>query len=338
MKQVLNVFGIILAAMLSLALIPMLIVTPIWQGVSGLLDPDYIESGAMQIVAELDLSELSLDNTELMQELTNAGISPEAAQGILSSETLQQVIEPLAHDFALALTGSFESLSLTEAQLQQIAAEHRAELIEIIRLVEPENTAPFSDELLGQAIDEFLTSEAPALLSDANTALLELQAEMQAEYAEVLTIIQGPLVLTALLFVIAILALLIFLFRWPRQEGLLWLGIDAALAALPVLGIAFSFKSAQLAQVLADGAGVPDVFAPVLRHTGNTILIGGVILAAAAVLFIGLFTLLRDRRMKKQAAYADTAPVGAEPAASLPADSPLNDVAPPNQRSPWDNV
>lgn len=337
MKQVLNVFGIILAVLLSLALIPTLILTPVWQGVSGLLDPDFIESAATQIVEELDLSELSLDNTELMQELTNAGISPEAAQAILSSEMLQQVIEPLAHDFALALTGSFESLSLTEAQLQQIAAEHRAELLEIIRLMEPE-AAAISDEILGQVIDEFMATEATTLLNDANTALLDLQTEMQTEYAEALTIIQGPLILTALLIIIAVLALLIFLFRWPRQEGLLWLGIDTALAALPVLGIAFSFKSTQLSQALATGVGVPDVFAPVLRHAGNTILIGGAILAAAAILFIGLFILLRDRRLKKQAAYADTAPAEVQPVESLPADSPLNDVAPTRERSPWDNV
>jgi hypothetical protein len=136
MKKVLNVFGIILAALLSLALVPTLIVTPVWQGVSGLLDPAFIEDAATQIVSELDLSELSLDDTELMAELQNAGISREAAQALLSSETLQQVIEPLGHDFALVLTGSFEALSLTEAQLQQIVTEHRAELVEIIRLME----------------------------------------------------------------------------------------------------------------------------------------------------------------------------------------------------------
>ena len=137
-----------------------------------------------------------------------------------------------------------------------------------------------------------------------------------------------------------VLALLIFLCRWPHQEGLLWLGIDAALASLPVLGIAVSIKGAQITDALTQGTGVPGgVFAPVLRHAGNTILIGGVILLAAAVLLIALFILLRDRRMKKAAAAAVSyeSAAAADPfAPQLPEDSPLRDKAPAD-RSPWDN-
>jgi len=156
----------------------------------------------------------------------------------------------------------------------------------------------------------------------------------------VMQLLRGPIILISLLGAAFVLALLIFLFRWPRQEGLMWLGIDAALAALPVLGIAVSLKGAQISQLLAQSAGVPNVFGPVLRHAGNTMLLGGLLLLAAAVLFIAGFILLRDRRLKKAAAHADYAPTAHAdyaPAKPAPIEPPVADSA-ERERSPWDNV
>ena len=109
----------------------------------------------------------------------------------------------------------------------------------------------------------------------------------------------------------------------------MWLGIDAALAALPVLGIAVSIKGTQFSQARSQGVGVPNIFTPVLRQAGNAMLIGGVVLLAAAVLLIAAFILLRDRRLKREAAYADKAPTAPQSDA-LPRDGA--------ERSPWDNV
>ena len=148
-----------------------------------------------------------------------------------------------------------------------------------------------------------------------------------------MALLTGPVGTTALLITALILAALIFLCRWPHQEGLLWLGIDSALAALPVLGIAISFKGAQFSQALAAGTGLPNVFAPVLRQAGNATLAGGALLLAAAVLLIGGYVLLRDRRMKREAAYADRAPA-AQPTAQA---APFS-VDETRERSPWDNV
>lgn len=340
MKKVFNVFGIILAVIFSLVLIPTLLLTPIWQGFSGLLEPAFIESVATEIVEEIDLSEISLNDPELMQELTEAGISPEAAEAILTSDTVRQAVQLLGHDFSQVLLGGFESSSLTEAELQRIVTENRDELVQILRLMEPQDSAALTDEQLGQALDMYVQSEGGALITELNAMMLQLQTDLHTEYAELMMLLQGPIVLTVLLGLIALLAVLIFLCRWPHQEGLLWLGIDAALASLPVLGIAVSIKGAQITDALTQGTGVPGgVFAPVLRHAGNTILIGGVILLAAAVLLIALFILLRDRRMKKAAAAAVSyeSAAAADPfAPQLPEDSPLRDKAPAD-RSPWDN-
>lgn len=335
MKKVLNVFGIIFAVLFSLALIPTLITAPIWTGVSGLLQPEVIEEVTAQVVAEIDLTEVSLNNPELLQSLTEAGLSPEAAQVLLSSQTAHQMVVLLGNDFAQVLQGSFQTSSLTEAELLRIAEENRAELIQIMRLMAPAETAALTDDQVSQAVDLLLHEQVLPMLADLNPAMLDLQSQLHEDFAVAMELLTGPVVTMALLIAALVLAVLIFLCRWPQQKGLLWLGIDAALAALPVLGLAFSLKGAQISQTLSQGAGLPDVFGPVLHRAGNSVLIGGLLLAAAAAALIGGFILLRDRRLKKQAAHADYAPdlhadyAPAEPVITGPAD---------RERSPWDNV
>ena len=75
MKKVLNVFGIIFAAILSLILIPTLIMAPVWQGVSGLLEPDFIQSVTAEIIEEIDLSDISLSSPDSGLQFIQPSIS-----------------------------------------------------------------------------------------------------------------------------------------------------------------------------------------------------------------------------------------------------------------------
>ena len=332
MKKVLNFFGIVLAVLFSLALIPTLILNPVWRGVSGLLQPSVLEELTTSIVEEIDLSQISLDSPELAQSLEDAGISPEAAQALLSSQTAKDIISLLGSDLTQVLQGSFTTSALTEAEMTRVINENRAELIQILRLMMPDETAALTDDQINQHLDSVVAQEVLPLLGDVNQAFLDMQTELHGEMAMAFELATGPMIPTALLVGALILAVLIFLCRWPHQEGLLWLGIDSAIAALPVLGMAFSLKGAQLSQTLAQSTGLPDVFGPVLRRMGNTTLIGGIILAAIAVVMVAGFILLRDRRMKRQAAQSDYAPAASVPVTEV--SLPTSDA----ERSPWDNV
>lgn len=332
MKKVLNVLGIIFAVLLSLALIPTLIMAPVWQGVSGLLEPEFIQSVTTEVIEELDLSDISLSSPELVQSMTEAGITPEAAQSLLGSITAREVVRLLGQDLSQVLQGSFTTSALTEAEIARLVEENRAELIVLLRLLAQEDAVSTTDAQLSDALDVLANEQAASLSGQITQAMLELQTTLHGEFAAMLQLLTGPLVTTALLVAALVLAVLIFLCRWPHQEGLLWLGIDAALAALPVLGIAVSLKGAQLSQTLAQAAGVPNLFGPVLRHAGTSMLVDGLLLLAAAALFIAGFILLRDRRMKKQAAHADYAP-----AAHAPIEPVITGSA-DRERSPWDNV
>lgn len=347
MKKVFNFFGIVLALILSLVLIPALIMNPVWRGVSGLLQPETISDLTTQLVQEIDFSEVSLDDPELAAVLTEFGITQEAAQAILTSETAARVLPLLGQDLAQVVEGSFSTSALTEAEVLRIAADNRLELIDLMRMVAPAEMAGLSDEPAGLVVDYFVQEEILPLLGDLNAALLDFQTQLHSELDQVIELATSPLISQVLLIASVILAVLIFLLRWPQQKGLLWLGIDCALAALAVLGIAVPMKGAQISQALAQGTGLPDVFDPVLQRLAAPILTGGIILAAAAIVLVAAFILLRDRRMKKAAAaQAAYEPVYSAPAATcIPTDStdtPAGESAEtaevPVQRSPWDNV
>lgn len=331
MKKVLNVFGIILSVLFSLLLIPLLILNPIWGGLSNLLQPAVIEEVTTQLVEEVDLSEIAQSNPELLLMLQEGGISPEAAQALLSSQVAQDILSIVSKDLAQVVQGSFTTSALTEAEILRLAGENQAELVQLARILRPTETSVMTDDQLTQFIDALVQENVLPMLGEVDQLMLDLQFQLHTEFAVALELATGPLVKTVLLAAVAVLAVLIFLCRWPHQEGLLWLGIDAALAALPVLGVALSLKGPQLSRLLAQGTGVPDVFGPILHQAGNTILIGAAALVAAAAVLIAGFVLLRDRRLKKQTAqHSDYAP--AEP-------TPVKTVSAENaERSPWDNV
>ena len=73
MKKVLNFFGIVLAVLFSLALIPTLILNPVWRGVSDLMEPEFLQGVVGEMMEEIDLSELALQDPDLMQTITDSG-------------------------------------------------------------------------------------------------------------------------------------------------------------------------------------------------------------------------------------------------------------------------
>lgn len=340
MKKVFNVFGIIFALFFSLALVPVLIANPTLRAVSDFLQPETVETIAVETIAQLDqvdLGEVIRTNPQMTESLTELGLTPEAAQALLGSQALHDVLNTLVGDAAQILRGSFTASTLTPADLQRIATENRAELISILRLAAPSEMAALTDEQVGQAVDSLVEEYALPLLAELDGALLEAQAQLQEYLVELRSLLS--LGKTGLLIAALVLAFLIFLCRWPQQKGLLWLGIDCALAGLPLLGTALPFKRGLVSQVAADLTGLPDIFGPTAQHFGTTLLIGGLVLLAAAAALIAGFVLLRDRRMRKQATHPDYAPTSAPdfaPAAPTADAAPaITDTA---ERSPWDNV
>jgi hypothetical protein len=298
MRAFFNVLGIIAATLLSFVLIAVLITAPVWQGFSGLLKSDVLE----KMVTKMDFAEVVTSSPELMAELTSEGISPEAAEAILNSNTFDELLQILSADFLLAAKGEFTTTALTGDKLVEIADRNRSEIVSIVRLLTPEASL-LTDPQLEQLVDSMLPIFSGSIVAEVDGMLLELQTDLAQEgITQALEIAASPIITLALLGVAFVLALLIFLFRLRHAEGFLWLGIDSILAALPVLGIGALLKSTGILN--AATAQVPDaemasVLFPVLGAVGSTILMGGAVLIGLGIVLIAAFVLLRDRRMRK---------------------------------------
>lgn len=298
MRAFFNVLGIIAATLLSFVLIAVLITAPIWQGFSGLLKSDVLE----KMVTKMDFAEVVTSSPELMSELTSEGISPEAAEAILNSNTFDELLQVLSADFLLAAKGEFATTALTGDKLVEIADRNRSEIVSIVRLLVPEASL-LTDPQLEQMVDNMLPIFSGSIVAELDGMLLELQTDLAQEgITQALEIAANPIITLTLLGVAFVLALLIFLFRLRHAEGFLWLGIDSILSSLPVLGIGALLKSTGILNAAA--AQVPDaemasVLFPVLGAVGSTILMGGAVLIGLGIVLIAAFVLLRDRRMRK---------------------------------------
>lgn len=299
-NSALNVIGIIFAVVLSLILIPTLILTPVLRGLSALAAPEFLQGVATEVVEEIDFGALYANDPEMTQSLVDSGLSPEAARALMDSQFVQEALQLAGRDLAQVLQGTFTTSALTDEELLRLAREHRDELIGILRLLEPE-AAALSDEEMGAVVDTMVSEQMVGMAAEMNEVMFTLQDTMYGE-GSIVPVLMSSTLIWVMAGITFVLAGLVYLCRLRNQEGLLWLGIDSALAALPVLGIAVSLKGAQISQLLAQEAVPPSVFDPFLRRFGNATLVGGVVLLALAVVLIALFVWLRDRRTKKQTA------------------------------------
>ena len=303
MRAFFNVLGIIAATLLSFVLIAVLITAPIWQGFSGLLKPDVLE----KTITSIDLAEVVAESSDLQQSLIDEGIAPEAIESLLSSNTFDEVAALLSKDALQATKGQFSTTALTADELQDIFNRNKAEIVSLARQFAPE-TNILTDDQLGRLLETSLPTLAPTLISEIDKTLLDLQTDLEEEgAAQALQLAAGPIVIAVMLGTAFVLAVLIFLCRLRNGEGLIWLGVDSILAALPVLLLGIGMKSSMAMSVgtaVLPQQELVSVLLPVLSAIGTTILIGGAVLLALGIVLIAGFVLLRDRRLKKQRAAA----------------------------------
>ena len=308
MKKVFNILGCIIAFFLSILLICNLTLLPILQGISGLLQQKALED----VIEQIDLAEVVTSSPELMAELEASGINADVIRALLSCDAADELLQSIAGDMLKALRGEFVQPSLTMPILTDLVREYREELVALILTAVPTERM-HSEEAANLFLNQLLAEYGEDLIVALNDALAELQQNMQQEgiTAGFLLLTNG--IVTAVMIGIAVvLAGLIFLCRLRHAQGLVWIGVDAILAALPTFGAGKLMTGAFLLSQLPTGA-LGAAILPLLRKAATSVFIGSVILLVVGILCIALFALLRKRRMKKAAAVQTALPAEETP-------------------------
>jgi hypothetical protein len=109
--------------------------------------------------------------------------------------------------------------------------------------------------------------------------------------------------------VIAVLALLICLLRWPRFKGLMWVAVMLLIGAVFVAlaGVAMAVMPGIFADSLGVDGSVLQLVKPVIGIVSGSMYIAAAIYAGVAIVLIVLFALLRKALKKQKAARAAAA-------------------------------
>lgn len=109
--------------------------------------------------------------------------------------------------------------------------------------------------------------------------------------------------------VIAALALLICLLRWPRFKGLMWVAVMLLIGAafVALAGVAMAVMPGMFADSMGADVNILGIVKPVIGVVSGSMYIAAAIYAGVAIVLIVLFAFLRKALKKQKAAKASAA-------------------------------
>lgn len=285
-KKVLNVFGIIIAWILSIILVLLLFVTPITLSTLSLVKPKEL----CETIKDVDLSQI----IELM-ELELPDEQSQQVMELFRSDAVQELYETYIDSVFAALDSNMPQVALDEAKIQQIVRDNIDELYSFAL-----NSIP--------DVKDYPEAEAKALLESYVITAFQgyaqslpsgesLRQEMFGDEADaqmVMSLIsQIDTIKLSYVGILVFLSLLIFVCRLFGWRGFRWLSTDLFIAGgLNIFVCTGLTLSTSVATSLLSGDPVGglviDTFLPVLAR-GVYIRTGIMIVSAIALLVIYLY-------------------------------------------------
>ncbi len=252
-KKVLNVFGIIIAWILSIVLVLMLIISPILQTTLSLLNPETITqvfAGALtgmttdgpssqQKVDEVQGGELVFlsDGTTQESEGQNNGfdlsqfglegllgdtqLKQEDLEAIISSDVAKEILGAYTEDLANVISGKTDVSEFDAQKLKNIINENIDEIVDVLQQVSPEIAQMDKEALktdIQNAVDEFADEIVQALPS-AEDIKQEIVQENPAMEMAFKILAEKDTIKLAIAGAVFLVTVLIFLCRLPGLRG-----------------------------------------------------------------------------------------------------------------------
>jgi len=353
--KTLNVFGVIFAWILSIALVVMLVAAPLALSTLSLLDTENIvemvsgaildnnKSAAAQ--EKVVLQNLSAETETVVEEkpenaaggilqgLLGDDVSEEMLNKILTSDAMSELLGAYTEDFANIVAGKNKEKEFTPELLVEVVQEN---LDEIVEIVEASGT-PLTDEQkqqlksqIGTAVEdkaEEIVAAMPAP-EELKESIVDGNKEMELAFT---ILAKKNQIKGTIVGIIVVLSVLIFALRYPGLRGMRWLSTDLFTAGgfnvliCVVLGIASSAVKGVTAGMNAiEGTAVDGIIGMLLSQLTKGVIIRTVIIFVAAIALLVGYILLKPFVMKKKVAKAE-APVAEE---AIPETVPAFEPAP----------
>lgn len=334
--KALNVFGIIFAWILSIALVVMLVAAPLALSTLSLLDTENIvemvsgaildnKSAAAQekivlqnLSAETEaVTEATPENAagDILQGLLGDDVSEEMLHKMLTSDAMTELLGAYTEDLVNTIAGKNKDKEFTSELLVEVVQEN---LDEIVEIVEASGT-PLTDEekqqlktQIGTAVEEKAEEIVDAMPApeELKESLVDGNKEMELVFA---TFAEKDQIKGTIVGIIVVLSALIFALRYPGLRGMRWLSTNLFTAGgfnvliCVVLGIASSAVKGVTAGMNAiEGTAVDGIIGMLLSQLTKGVIIRTVIIFVAAIALLVGYILLKPFVKRKKAAKAET--------------------------------
>lgn len=284
-KKIANISGIILAMLLSVLLLFMLIITPIFTGATSLF-----QDRTLYTLVE------KVDFTEFFPVEEENAINPMSE--LMKTEVVGEFVKLYVQDLLDSLDGKQPS-NLTLDALNGLKEEYKEELVGILRDKMLEGSVSeemLTDEAVQKQLDELFDATVPALLEELPT-LEELGVEQ--EVLDGIILLRNNGLNMVFIVAIAILSLLILCCRWPQFKGFIWLAVVYLIASLGTV-LMRNLMSDTIPVMLTDGMeNMIGVIEPILSVLKHSMSMGMIVYLVLAVVFVTI-TLLGRKKLKKK--------------------------------------
>lgn len=342
--KALNVFAIILAWVLSIAMVLMLVAAPLALSALSLLNPDNIveivgqvmaESaepaaaqpreayGVQMLSAEAEVTEEPAENNaagglmQSIQGIVGNEVSAEMLNKVLTSDAMSELLGAYTKDVANAFVGKDGQQQFTPELVVKVVQEN---LDEIVEIVEESGNMPLTEEQKQQFKSQLQTAveeNAEKIVEEVPTpeevkeSIMSSNEELALAF-EILA--KKNQIKGAIVGMIVLISALIFALRYPGFRGMRWLATNLFVAGgfnviiCLVMGTASAaYKGTTEGINAIAGTVVDGIIGMILSQLAKGVILRTVIIFVAAIALLVGYILLKMFVRKKKAAAAPVA-------------------------------
>ena len=299
-KRIYNVFRIFFAIILSIILVGLVCTTPLIATATSLLSADTFH----KVINTLDMSRVSESFFSPDETIEVNGITMTIPHEILDSPLMKDILILYFDSIFAVIEGNDPANILTVSAVKDITNQYTDELLPVLKK-NISADVPLSDEMLQQILDSTIETLIPSLL-----ATLPTTEEMGIHSTTITTLqkIHNGTFLTYALLAIGIFSILLYLCRFSRFQGFVWLGIVYMVSA--ILNLIFALLSSTGVHFLSasnDLSEIEYIITPLFTIMTETLYQYAKITALLGLLFFFLFFICRKFFTNKKPIHELTA-------------------------------
>lgn len=331
--KALNIVGVVVAWVLSIALVVMLVAAPLLLSALSVLDTENIVdavgkgllndretaaasqqkgnlilkvSAAAQENALVD-DVLKMLNLNDLEAITGQKIDGKVVESVLASNAMTDIFGAYANDIANALTGEAGAKQFTAEKLVELVQENMDEIVDAVKASGVTLSQSQEEEIrnkIGSAVQEN-ADKIVEIFPDPEKITENLTGDSKIAEFSAMFFLKKNVIKGALVGVIVVLSLLIFFLRIPGFRGLRWLasnlfsagGTNVVLCLSLVVGSsAIKGFSEKIGGTALDG-----VIGRLLSQLTTGVVIRTAIMLVAAVVLLVAYHLLKNKQFAKPA-------------------------------------